>query len=325
MVYTDLLLSVDLPGDTLQSADWATPPAGLKGLVLSTKGFYAGYVGSQLYLSESFLAYAWPTDYAIDFTGDISHIARYGDMLAVFTDREIALIVGNNPLEVRKIKVEGFELLTSIYSTAELDGLLYFATPTGLAVLSGTNAAIVTDDVVAERWWRDNINASECRVVAFDNVVYLLAEPEGQIYRMGLREDGGGFVRLSDSPIRDLYASSFFRGVVLLPNTETDYYIFNVGADTPRTAVWRSRVEVADIPMAVISVRVLADAYPVTFRIYEGDDPTPVSLGGVTEITLDNDKIRKLPVMRRGREWSFEVEGATNIASLEIGTSGRVR
>jgi hypothetical protein len=319
VVYTDLLLSVDLPGDTLQTTDWAPPPSTLRGLVLSTKGFYAGYVGSELYLSEPFLAYAWPTDYKIDFTGDISHIARYGDMLAVFTDREIALIVGNTPLEVRKIKVEGFELLTSIYSTSELDGLLYFATPTGMGVLSGTNAAIVTDEVVAERWWRDNIDASECAVATFDNVIYLLAQPGGQLYRMGLREDGGGFVRLSDSPIRDLHASSFFRGVVMLPTAETGYYIFNVGADVARTAVWRSRVEVADIPMAVISVRVLAEEYPVIFRVYEGEEAI-----AALEITLQNDRVRKLPVMRRGREWSFEVEGDTNIVSLEVGSQSPV-
>jgi hypothetical protein len=72
--------------------------------------------------------------------------------------------------------------------------------------------------------------------------------------------------------------------------------------------------------MAVISVRVLAEAYPVTFRAYEGDDSVPL-----LELTLSSDSVRKLPVMRRGREWSFEIEGSSNIVSLEIGTSGRVR
>ena len=316
--YTDYIISVDLPGDTLQTVNWEPPPSDLKGLTLSTKGFYAGYVGSKLYLSEPFLAYAWLDDYAIDFTGGIRHIARYGDMLAVFTDREIALIVGNTPLEVRKIKVEGFELLTSIYSTAEMDGILYFSTPVGVAAVSGTNVAVVTDDLVSEQWWRNNIDEQEVRIVSFDNALYLLAEPNGQLYRVGLQEDGGGFVRLGDPNVRDVYTSSFFLGVLVLKTTEADDYVFNLGTAGDRTVSWRGRTEVADTPMAVISVRVLATAYPISVRFY-GDGSLELSL------TITSDKIRKLPVMRRTREWSFEVEGDANIVSLEVGTSGRVR
>ena len=316
--YTDFIISVDLDGDTLQTLNWSPPPADIRGLVLSTKNFYAGYAGSKLYLSEPFLAYAWPEDYAIDFTGDIRHIARYGDMLAVFTDREIALIVGNTPLEVRKIKVEGFELLTSIYSTTEMDGVLYFATPIGVAAVSGTNVAVVTDDLVSERWWSTNINVGEVRIVSFDNALYVLQEPDGQLYRVGLQEDGGGFVRLGDPAVRDVYTSSFYLGVVVLKSTEVDAYVFDTGTAGNRTTLWRGRTEVADIPMAVISVRVLAEAYPVTLRVYNEIEET-------LNIPINNDKVRKLPVMRRGREWSFEIEGDTNIVSLEAGTSGRVR
>jgi hypothetical protein len=323
--YTDLLLSVDLPGDTLQSTNWEAPPDDLKGLVLSTKNFYAGYVGSKLYLSEPFLAYAWPGDYAIDFTGDIRHISRYGDMLAVFTDREIALIVGNTPLEVRKVKCEGYEQLTSIYSTAEVDGVLYFATPTGIAAISGTNVAMATDEIVAERWWRDNIDVAEVRVAAFDNTIYLLSNLSGaqQLYRMGLRGDGGGFIRLGDLDVRDICTSSFFQGVAVLKTTEEDEYIFNTGAQGERTVIWRGRTEMADVPMAVISVRVLADDYttPIKFRVYDEDGVNALP----EPFELSSDKVRKLPVMRRGREWSFEVEAPTNIVSIEVGTSGRVR
>jgi hypothetical protein len=319
--YTDLMLAVDLDGDTLQTLKWAAPPSGLRGLVLSTKGFYAGYVGSKLYLSESFVAYAWPDDYAIDFTGDITHVTRYGDTLAVFTDREIALIVGNTPLEVRKIKVEGFEVLTSIYSTTETDGLLYFATPVGIAAISGTNVAMVTDELIAQRWWRDNIDVQETRIVSFDNALYMLSGPDGDTYRIGLQAEEGGFIRLGDPLVRDLYTSSFYLGVsFLLSAPEGDAYIFDTGTAGNRTVSWRGRTEVAGIPMAVISVRALGETYPITFRVYEGDDAVPQ-----LELTLTSDKIRKLPVMRRGREWSFEIEGTGNIVSLEIGTSGRLR
>jgi len=322
IVYEDFTLSVDLDGDTLQTLNWAPPPDDLKGLTLSTKNFYAGYVGSQLFLSELYIPYAWPTDYAIDFTGNILHIARYGDTICVFTDREIALIVGNTPLELRKIKVEGFELLTSIFSTTEMDGLLYFSTPIGLAAVSGTNVAVVSDDLIAERWWRDNINVTETRIVSFDNTIYVLADEDGQIYRMGLQSDGGGFVRLSDQNVRDLYTSSSYLGVVfLLSDPEGDAYVFDTGEEGDRLVKWRGRTEVADIPMAVISVRILATEYPIQFRAYNEVDAQ-------LDIQINSDKVRKLPVMKRGREWSFEVEALTNpanIVSLEVGTSGRAR
>ncbi len=108
----------------------------------------------------------------------------------------------------------------------------------------------------------------------------------------------------------------------MMQDVTYDYYVFNVntGVFHDRNVIWRGRVEVADVPMAIITVRVLADKYPVTFRVYEGDN-----LASVLEVPLTSDKIRKLPVMRRGREWSFEVEGESNIISVEAGTSGRVR
>lgn len=331
--YLDLKLSVDLPGDTLQSRKWETPDPNLKGLVLSTKGFYAAYLGNLLYLSVPRLAYAWPKDYAIEFTGDVKHIARYGDSLAVFTDREIALIVGNSPLEVRKVKVEGFENLSSIYSTSEMDGLLYFATATGLAAIAGANVAMVSDALVSEAFWRDTMDSANVQVEAFDSAVYVLSGVEGQLFRLGLQKEGGGFVELSDANILDIHASSFYEGVMLLPETGEGtpapaaadarrFYVFNVNSTTmdERKVTWRSRVEVAGIPMSPISVRVLADKYPadLRFRMYNGDDPAYV-----LEITPTDDRVRKMPVLRREREWSFEIEGTANMLSIEVGTSGR--
>ena len=129
--------------------------------------------------------------------------------------------------------------------------------------------------------------------------------------------------QVGDADVRDIYTSSTFLGVVVLKSTESDEYLFDVGTTGNRTVIWRGRVEIAEIPMAPISVRVLAEDYtvPVIFRIYEGDSPAPAAL----EVTLSSDKIRKLPVIRRGREWSFEIEAPANIISLEVGTSGRVR
>jgi hypothetical protein len=316
IAYEDDVMTVDLPGDSLQTLTWAPPPVDLKGLVLSTKGFYAGYSGSNLYLSEPGLAYAWPDKYKIDFKGQIQHIALYGDNLVVFTDREIALIVGHTPLEVRKIKVEGFELLTSIYSTTEIDGLLYFACPTGIAALSGPSVSVVSEPVISKRFWTSNFNASEVRIDSFDQALYLFSL--GQVFRLGLGEDSGGFIKLSDSSIRDLYTSSTYRGVIMLPTSGTGYYIFDKGSEGNRTAKWLSKLEVADVPMTPISVRVLAEGYPITFRIYDA-----VELAQT--ITITSDKIRKLPVLRRGREWAFEIESAYIMVSLEVGTSGRVR
>jgi hypothetical protein len=313
--YEDEKMAVDLPGDTLPSLNWVPPPSDLKGLVLSTKGFYAGFSGSQLFLSELHLAYAWPDKYKIDFTGQILHIALYGDELAVFTDREIALITGNTPLEVRKVKVEGFELLTSIYSTVEVDRMLYFACPTGIAALSGPSVSVVSDPVISERYWRDNVDSAEVRIDSFDQALYLFSKD--QAFRLGLGEGGGGFIKLSDSPLRDLYTSSTYQGVAMLPTSGTNYYLFNEGSAGNRTAKWMSRLEVADVPMAPLSIRILANGYPITFRIYD-----TVELAQT--LTISNDSVRKLPVLRRGREWAFEIESAYNMVSLEVGTSGRV-
>lgn len=325
--YSDNLLSIDLAGDTLVSTNWQPPPAGLKGLVLSPKSFYAGYVGNTVYLSEPNLGYAWPPDYAIDFVGEVRHLAIYGDTIAVFTDLEVALIVGNTPLTVRKIKLEGFELITSIFSTTELDGVLYFSTPTGIGAVSGSQVSMVSANIFSERYWRDTVDLANVRMVGFDNSLYILSDVAGTFYRLDLDPNGSQLVELTNGEgagdygdIRDICFSQVYNGIVVLPDSETNQYVFNQGSDVDRTVVWRSRVAVFETPVALISVRVLADEYPVTFRVYVGDDPTAKAT-----VTLNSDHVRKMPVLRREREWSYEVEADTRIVSVEVGTSGRVR
>lgn len=317
--YKDITHSIDLDGDTLATSTYDPPPADLNGLVLSTKGFYAGYSGSRLYLSEPHLAYAWPEGYIIDFTGDILHIALYGDMIAVFTTDEISLVVGHTPMQARKVRVEGFELCTSPLSTVELGDALYFSAPTGIAALGGTSVSLISDQVFSPAYWRDVMKPETIQMVGFENALYMLPDEGTSVYRMALGSGGGGLVELTTPDnTRDLSISRHYPGVIFHDSVNGPYR-FEDGS-TPRVMKWRSRIEMADIPMAPISVRVFANAYPVTFRLYKGDvvDPSVV-------VVLSSDKIRKLPIARREREWSFEVESETEILSLEIGTSGRVR
>jgi hypothetical protein len=311
---------VDLPGDTLVSKDWVAPPEDLKGLVLSTKNFFAGYSGNQLFLSEVALPYAWPRKYAIDFLGDIIAIHRYGDHLAVFSTDEIALIVGHSPDTVRKIKVEGFERLQAPRACTEAAGGLFFATDSGIAALSGTTIQLMSSAIFSQTQWRDLVTSST--VFESDgDFLYVLFDRAGRLMRFSLGQSPN-IMWLSDS-LLDIVYSEHYSGLASLPDPadEGTVFIYDSGSLDTRSPVWRSKVELSNAPMSPISVRILSSQYPVEFNLYSGLESLPA-----LTLNIMDDTVRKLPVVRRSKRWSFEVrppEGAS-LDLLEIGTNGRI-
>jgi hypothetical protein len=82
------------------------------------------------------------------------------------------------------------------------------------------------------------------------------------------------------------------------------------------TLKWRSR----EFSMAMNSTpaccRVDAEVYPVTLRLLVDDSE-------VLELTINDDRARKLPMLRRERYWTIEVESAGQINTIRVGKNIR--
>ncbi len=152
-VMTDAILASNL---TLESTNWALPPATLKGWIAMPNGFLIGFDGNTVYMSEAYHFHAWPAEYKQATETPIVGLGVLGQTCVVCTQGYPATITGVQPATCAFTKSNSNEPCLSrgsIVSTP--DGVVY-ASPNGLILVgpdgisNATKALITRDD-----WLKD--------------------------------------------------------------------------------------------------------------------------------------------------------------------------
>ncbi len=160
MTYDDTVRAVDL-GQELPShrfeggltITWDEPPDGLEGLVALAGGFYAGFVGNALYLSEPYYPHAWPSAYvrAVDY--DIQGLIAIDDALYVVTKGFPYLFTGVHPVQMNKSRYPSHFPGSSSRGYAETLAGALFGSTDGLVLLGPGRAAVITRDTMGKGDW----------------------------------------------------------------------------------------------------------------------------------------------------------------------------
>jgi hypothetical protein len=290
--YADSLTDSQL-SETMPNIE--NPPTLMTGLVALPGGFLAAFHGHDLYFSEPFTPYSWPTEYRQTLDIAIVGLAVSGNDLVVLTEGCPYIVSGSHPEMLRASKLSAEQSCTSKRSIAFADGFVLYASPDGLCAVTGGNIRVVTDAFYTRDQWQALGNTTMIGSVHDRRYVGWLAS--GAIV-FDFSEQAGRLTT-TDQTATGAWSDPLTDGLYIIQGASINKWR---GATTHLTVVWRSKMWQTIRDAMWNTAIVIATSYnSLTFRLYA--DGVLVA----THVVLNNNAFR-LPKLSRCQMWEMELE-----------------
>lgn len=302
--FTDKVLSQDL-GKPLESTEWGGPNPKMRGIVSLPNGVLAGFFENTLAFSVPYLPHAWPVSYQLAFDSPVVAIAVISSGLLVTTTGQPWLVTGHSPEAMGQMELDVNQPCLSKRSMVDMGGYAIYAGYDGLVAAGGSEAQVITSQVMTREQWQA-LNPETIHGYRYDGMY------------LGFY-DGGSFAFTPGTGFEfyDTQASAGYYDVA-----EDALYLVQ-GADiaqwnkgSPLTYTWRSRLHEFPPGSAGFTCgKLIAYSYPVTLSVY-ADGETVLS----QEVT--SASMFRIPAgYTLSRDWEIEVQGTSEVASIQIATS----
>lgn len=302
-----------LGADTLATTGWEPPPSGLKHLTVLWNGMMAGISGRSVRFCESYKPYAWPVAYDI-VPPDVTPIAlvAWSSNLMVLTNGQPRVITGSVPNGMGDDPTDFDASCVSETSGVGFGHGACWASADGLAYYGAKGAYLVTAGLLRPEQWR--ALAPETIVGAQSEGLYF------GFYFLGGEWKGFAIDPVNPSGIYFLskgYQAAYFdklrNALFVLDGTAVKKW--NAGSAL-MTATFRSKIMVSPNPDNLGCIRVIADAYPVTVKVF-ADGVQRAS------ITAANREPIRLGPGWKASEFQVEVQCAGRVTAVELASSIR--
>lgn len=174
--FTDVRLAENLGEVLPEAASAEMPPDGLVGLVNLPNGFMAGFVDSDLYVSLAYRPYAFPVNYRRTLDYPIVGLGVIDTTLVVLTQGNPYFLQGASPEVMVQVKSDKEQACVSKRSIVSMGGMVVYASPDGLIMLSPGGSQILTEGRFERSDWQalnpETIHAykHDERYIAFHDV-----------------------------------------------------------------------------------------------------------------------------------------------------------
>ena len=228
----------------------------------------AGFTGKRICFSEPFLPHAWPTSYRTAIEDNIVGMKAVGNGLIVTTEGSPYLVAGSDPSSMSAIKIESTQACLSKTSMVDMGQYVIYAGAEGLVAAAGTDVQIITEGLISPDQWQSTYYPSTINATLWKGR-YL------GFYNTG--SGFGGFIfdpRGGKNALTELTASALIRGTFTDPDDGNAYLIIAnqikkfQGGTTDQTYTWKSKDFVPPKPTSMGFVKVDAEAFPVTVKVY---------------------------------------------------------
>jgi len=220
-------------GEVIACSEYSQPPADIKGLITLPNAVTVGYKGREVYLSEPYIHYGFPTDYRITTDFDIKSIGWYGTTIVVGTEGYPYKINGYDPQNVSVEKQPDPQ--SCLFSRAMVSGprFVLYPSPDGLYMISDEGNRNVTAGIFTKEQWRDLLSdqiSYDKTIIAFlyDDKYYAFFEGTNEGFIIDFKSTSQFYAAFTlDSGISvygghvDLIDDSLY----LLTETDSTYYI----------------------------------------------------------------------------------------------------
>lgn len=310
-VYADSKLAIEL-AEVIPSLDWDPPPDGLRGLVNMPNGMMAAFLGNDVYFCEPYRPFAWPSKYVQTVDAPVVGLGVFAETLVVVTKGNPVIMFGSHPSTIVVRRSELPEAGTSKKSIVSMGGAVLYSSPSGLVSIGPSGGQLITEGIIDKDYWAQ-LNPETIAADHYDGRYVAFVE--------GVSIDGftiGGF---QFDPANENQPFSLFEVGALASYNDLgrDALYLNIGGEirqwdeggTPYTYTWRSRKHEAPHPASFGWGQVLAQAYPVTLRVYADGDLIH------TEAVSSNAPFR-LPGGRLAKYWELELIGTSTVTAAYL-------
>jgi hypothetical protein len=257
----------EVGSDIMPSATWAMPPSDLKNLVALWNGMMAGISGKAVRYCEPFMPHAWPAAYETLCSDTPIALGVFEKNLVIATTGKPRMVYGSAPEAMDDAPVEFVAGCVSAQSMVSLGHGVAWATADGLAYVGskGPPRLLTANSMLIEDWQ------------ALVPSTIIGAQYEGRYF--GTYMVGGvrrGFMVDPDNPDGIYFFDDGAEALHFDPLGEKLYvYIGNViyewqGGANSMTATFTSKVFRRPRPVNPGVAEVIADGYPLTFKLWSG-------------------------------------------------------
>lgn len=297
-------------GEVIPSTTWLTPPADLSGLTGLWNGMMAGITGNAVRVCEAYKPYAWPMAYEV-MPADAKPVAlaTFGQALLVLTTGKPVLVTGGSPDAMDSQPLEIAEACVSSASVVSFGHGVAWACPDGLAYYGAGGTKMITAGLMTREDWK---------AIKPETIV-------GSVYEgayLGFYTVGGVTKGFLVDPLQPtgLYFTDIPGKAVFFDDLQDQLYVLDGvsvkkwDAGAPMTATFKSKVFHLPKPANFGCAEVIADAYPVTCKVYAD------GLLKHTQTVASADPFR-LPAGFLASDWQIEVSTTGAVQGVAMAQS----
>jgi hypothetical protein len=301
--------SADALGEEIPSLIWGTPPATLRGLINMPGGVMAGFTGRDVYFCDPYHPHAWPVQYMQSLDYPVVGLGRMDTTLAVMTTGTPYLIQGGHPDSMTVVKSDLEQACASKRSIVSTNGVVLYASPDGLVMLSSNGSKIVTEQYFTRAQWQAYFKPES--IHAYQHDLKYIA-----FYDNGTTQ--GSFVYdLTSAALitTSIYATAGYNDL----QVDKLFVAFANGTVKPwfegaaMSYTWRSKKFTSPKPISIACAQLDAETYPMTAKFYV--DGTLA----YTHTVLDRAPFRVAAVS--GRDWEVQFEGSSEVFGFAMAQS----
>lgn len=305
--YSDTKLAINLE-DELVTEDFDEPDPLMEGLVAHPGGFFVGYHGTALYMSEPGYPYAWPVKYQLGVDYNVMGLGVVGSAIVVTTTGTPYMLDGGTPASMSLRRVEENQACLAKRGVVDLGYAVAFPSPDGLVVAAPNGIKVVTEALFSRDQW-----------LALKPTSFVAVLWEGKYlcsYDTGTEQGSFALDPLNPDTGVVFYDTYFTAAHNYLVDDHlylcVDGNIVAWDAGAAQSYTWRSGKQRAPRPMNLAAMQVRADTFPVAVSIY-GDGTKRYS------VTVWDEKPVRLPGGYLAELFELELTGTGEVYEIIVG------
>lgn len=308
----------DQLGEPCPSIDWFPPPEDLKGLKGLPNGVLVGFTGNEIWFSEPYRPFAWPTAYQQAVDAKIIGLGTIDTTVVVLTDGKPWFIQGSDPSSMIMVEGDIKQSCVSKRSIVSMGGAVVYASPDGLIAAAPNGSRNLTQNIFTKVQWQALVNPSSLQGYMYEERYHGFYDT-GAVQAGFITDMGATAFVYHDEWVQAGYSDLESDTLFVCQNGLIKKW--EQGTVLKRYT-WRSKLFTLPSYVPMSCFRVLAEDYTKTgdsrirFTVWKDKDYT----APFHQAWVESDKIHRLP-SGLGKAWEFQIESEVEIYFVGMGQS----